>query len=117
MEEKKLTLMQNIAYAHWSAKISFGFPWFAWFLVMVVALIYIGLAFWFFEEEIEIMFEFSGPHALGKRYFSFLLAGLAVYFVSWATIYIGYFMLYFFENDDVSRKHYLKYRYRKHFLS
>ena len=33
---------------------------------------------------------------------------------SYVTVYIPFFIIYFFDKDEVMRKHFLKYHYRKY---
>lgn len=113
MERQHLTLWQRIAYAHWSAKSEYDFPCIGWFLVAVAGICYIGLAFWFFEPEIETMMCTSAPHALGKRYFLAVIAIISLLAVSWVTVYIPFFIKSFFDKDEFMRKHFLKNHYRK----
>ena len=114
MEKQYLTLRQRIAYAHWSAKFTFDFPWVGWFWVLVAGICYVGLAFWFFEPEIESLMSTSAPHALGKRYFLGIFAAVALFAASYVTVYIPFFIISFFDKDEVCRKHFLRYHYRKH---
>ena len=113
MEKQKLTLRQRIAYAHWSAKFAFNFPWTGWFWVLVAGIMYIGLAFWFFEPEIESLMEISAPHALGKRYFFGIFAAVSLMIVSYVTVYIPFFIISFFDKDEVMHRHFFKYHYHK----
>ena len=114
MEEQKLTLRQQIAYARWSAKFAFDFPWVGWFWVLVAGIIYLGLVFWFFEPELNSFMRASAPHALGKRYFLGIFAVVALVALSYVTVYIPFFIISLFDKDEVMRKHFLKYYYRKH---
>lgn len=114
MEKQKLTFRQKVAYAHWSAKVEFDFPHVGYAFMMVAMVIYFGLAFWFFEPEIRSWEHLSGPHALGKAYFYRLGGVLLIVALSYITVYIIYFIQAFFDEDDVCRKHFLKYRYHKH---
>lgn len=113
MEEQHLTLRQRIAYAHWSAKFTFYSPWVG-FWVLVAGICYVGLTFWFFEPEIESLMRTSAPHALGKRYFLGIFATVLLIAVSYVTVYIPFFIISFFDKDEVCRKHFLRYHYRKH---
>jgi len=114
MGKQHLTLRQMIAYARWSAKFAFDFPWVGWLWVLVAGIIYIGLAFWFFEPEIESLMSTSAPHALGKRYFLCIFAAVLLFAVSYVTVYIPFFIISFFDKDEVCRKHFLRYHYHKH---
>lgn len=114
MEEQHLTLKQKIAYAHWSAKFTFYFPWTGWFWALVAGICYVGLILWFFEPEIKSLMDISAPHALGKRYFLRMFAALSLVAVSYVTVYIPFFIISFFDKDEDCRKHFLKYHYRKH---
>ena len=80
---------------------------------MVAGIFYIGLAFWFFESEIESLMCVSAPHALGKRYFLGIFAVISLFVVSYVTVYIPFFIISFFDKDEVCRKHFLKYHYHK----
>ena len=82
--------------------------------MLVAGIIYIGLAFWFFEPEIESLMCASAPHALGKRYFLGIFAAVALFAASYVTVYIPFFIVSFFDKDEVMRKYFLKYHYRKH---
>lgn len=114
MEKQKLTLRQELGYAHWSAKFAFAFPYFGYVFVIIAIAIYLGLAFWFFEPEIRSWSHFPGPHALGKAYFCRLGGVLLIVGLGHLTVYIIYFIWSLFDKDDGSRGHFLKYHYRKH---
>jgi len=114
MEKQHLTLRQRIAYAHWSAKFAFKFPHVGQGILIVVAFIYFGLAFWFFEPEIRSWEHLSGSHALGKAYFYRSGGVVLIVALSCLTVYIVYFVQALFDKDEVSRKYFLKYYYRKH---
>ncbi len=114
MGHRKLTFKQNLAYAHWSTKCSFGFPYFAWFLVLLAGVIYIGAAFWFFEPEVRQLLDARyGEHGLGKTYFARVLSVAVIFGLSYLTVYIGYFVHYFFERDDVTRDFFYRYYCKK----
>ena len=114
MEKQKLTFRQEVAYAHWSAKIAFDFPHVGYGLMLIAMAIYFGLAYWFFEPEIRSWEHLSGSHALGKAYFYRLGGVLLVVALSYLTVYIIYFIHALFDKDEVCRKHFLKNHYRKH---
>lgn len=114
MEKQKLTLHQELSYAHWSAKFAFAFPYSGYVFVIIAMLVYIGLTFWFFEPEIRSWTHLAGPHALAKVYFYRLGGVLLIIALSHLTVYIGYFIAALFDKDEVCRKHFLKYHYRKH---
>jgi hypothetical protein len=114
MKEQKLTLRQQIAYAHWSAKFAFAFPYFGCVLLLIAFVIYFGLALWFFEPEIRSWEHFTGPHALGKAYICRLSGVLLLMALSYLTVYIIYFIMALLDNDDACRKFFLRQHYHKH---
>ena len=114
MKEQKLTLRQQIAYAHWSAKFAFAFPYFGYVFFIIALVIYFGLAYWFFEPEIRSWEHLSGSHALGKAYFYRLGGVLLIVASSYLTVYIIYFIHALFDKDDACRKFFLKHHYHKH---
>lgn len=115
MEEKRqLTFKEKVAYSNWSAKLELGFPGIGCFLILIVAVIYLGVVLWFFGPEFYKL-HFSGAHAIGKEYFARLFCVLALLASSYVTVYVFYFTMAFFDHDDVCRKHFLKYHYKSRF--
>lgn len=114
MAEQKLTLLQKLSYAHWSAKFIFEFPYIGWFMVLIVGLIWTGIALYFFEPELKSLMYFPGVHGLGKTYFAVLIGIAIIFAVSYATVYVIFFIQSLLVENDVDRQHFLKYHYRKH---
>lgn len=111
--EKKLTLWQRIAYAHWVAKQNIIFAGKGPLFISAVAIVYLGLILWFFESEIKAI-DFSGEHAFSKKYLAIILSMIVLIIASYVTVYIPHFIRAFFDNDEIYRRHFLKYYYHKH---
>lgn len=112
MEKQKLTFLQKIAYAHWSAKCAFAFPNVG--LILIVMLIYLGVALWFFEPEIRSWEHFTGPHAMAKTYFCRVGGVLLIVALSNFSVYLLYFIEALLYRDEADCQYFLKYHYRKH---
>lgn len=67
----------------------------------------------FLNRKESLMYD-PAPHALGKRYFLCIFAAILLFAVSYVTVYIPFFIISFFDKDEVMRKHFLKYHYRKY---
>lgn len=113
MEKQQFTFRQKTAYAHWSAKQAFLFPCVGELITLIVALICIGLLFWFFEPEVIDLLNFTGPSASTKHFLACFAATIVTLFTSFATVYAGFFMAAFRERNDAGRRFFMKYEYRK----
>lgn len=107
---KKLTFKQRIAYAHWSAKLAFNFPWVGCIFAFVVGCI---ITFCFIFPKIKCMMDIFPSDALGKRILLGIFVVIAIIAASYITIYIPYFLVSFFDNDEISRGNFLKNYYHK----
>lgn len=113
MEKQQLTFRQKTAYAHWSAKQIFLFPCVGELIALFVALIYVGLLFWFFETEIIDLLDFTGAHASAKHFWACFAATIVTVSASFATVYTAFFIASFYERNDAGRRFFMKYEYRK----
>ena len=114
MKKTKMTFRQKLGYAHWSAKFAFDFPYIGYVFMIIALALWFGLALWFFEPTIISWEHFSGPHALAKKYFCRMGGVLLLLALSYLTVYIVYFIIALFDRDEVCRRHFLRYHYRKY---
>ena len=117
MEKQKISLREKWAYAHWSAKEPFGFPvWIGHYFALILAVVYAGLVFWFFEPELIQLMNYHGEHGLGKSYFARLFAIFALIVVGYATAYVLLFLWALIYRNEADYRYFMKYRYKKRFL-
>lgn len=114
MEKNELTSRQLFAYAHWSAKMTFAFPYLGWFMVLMAGLIWGGIALYFSEPEIKSLIHHSGPHGFFNLYMAVLIVLVALFAVSYATVYVVFFIQGLVDKDDDCRRYFVKHLYRKH---